>query len=386
MKDNKINILFLSWRDIKCPKSGGAEVFTHEMLKRLDFNKYDITHFSPTFEGAKEKEIIDNVTYIRRGNILSVISEAKKYYKTNKDEIDFVVDQCNTHKFFTPLWVPKKKRIFFIHQLTREIWHINARFPISTLGYLFETPTLRLYKNDYTITVSDSTKKDLIDIGFDRDKVTIFPEGINFKPWDKDSLLKEKDNIFGYIGRFVNYKGIDAAVKAYCILKKDYPNSKLWIIGKKKDDYIEKVLLPILKENNITYGNRGQNRDITFWGFVSEKEKLSLMSKMKALLFPSIREGFGLTVIEAGAVGTPTVVYNSKGLVDAVDKGKAGYLCEENTPENLYYFMKNILENENEYGLKRKNAHDFSLKFNWDSTSKYFDDFINKLNEKSLKK
>ncbi|URZ16989.1 glycosyltransferase family 4 protein [Clostridium felsineum] len=377
MIDNKINILFLSWRDIKCPKSGGAEVFTHEMLKRVDFNKYNITHFSPMFEGAKEKEVIDNIEYIRRGNILSVLREARKYYKYNKEKIHFVVDQCNTHKFFTPLWVEKKKRIFFIHQLTREIWYANTKFPISTIGYLSETPTLRLYRNDYTITVSNSTKNDLLDIGFNKDKVHIFPEGIDFKPWEEDKLVKNKGDIFGYIGRFVNYKGIDAAVKAYVSLKKSKPNIKLWIIGKKKEKYIKEVLLPILQENNISYGSREENKDITFFGFVSDSEKLVLMSKMKALLFPSIREGFGLTVIEAGAVGTPTIVYNSKGLVDAVDNGKAGYLCENNTPENLCLLMKRVMENNNEYNMMAKNAYDFSLRFNWDSTSKYFDSFIN---------
>ncbi|PJI09641.1 MULTISPECIES: glycosyltransferase family 4 protein [Clostridium] len=378
MKDNKINILFLSWRDIKCPKSGGAEVFTHEMLKRLNFDKYNITHFSPIFEGAKSEEIIDNISYIRRGNILSVIREAKKYYKLNEKTIDFVVDQCNTHKFFTPLWVPKEKRIFFIHQLTREIWYENAKFPISFLGYLSETPTLKLYKNDYTITVSASTKNDLIDIGFNKDKVHIFPEGLNFKPWNSEKFI-EKDNsdIFGYVGRFVNYKGIDAAVKAYSIIKKKHTQSKLWIIGKKNDVYIEEKLVPVFKENNISYGDRDENRDVTFFGFVTDKEKLTLMSKMKALLFPSSREGFGLTVIEAGAVGTPTIVYNSKGLVDAVDQGKAGYICKENTPKDLCSIMSRVIEDKTEYNLVREKAYDFSLKFNWDNTSICFDKFIN---------
>ena len=88
------------------------------------------------------------------------------YYKKNRKNIDFVVDQCNTHRFFTPFWVKRKKENFYIHQLTREIWDINLNPPISTIGKLMETPLLWIYRKDYTITVSNSTKKDLLEIGF----------------------------------------------------------------------------------------------------------------------------------------------------------------------------------------------------------------------------
>ena len=117
-KENKLTILALSWRDIKAPKSGGAEVHTHEMLSRADKSKYEIIHFSPRIGDAPKKEIIDGVTYLRSGNIITVIFEAMKYYKRHRNQIDFVIDQCNTHRFFTPFWVEPDKRIFYIHQLT----------------------------------------------------------------------------------------------------------------------------------------------------------------------------------------------------------------------------------------------------------------------------
>ena len=47
MRNSRITILALSWRDIKAPKAGGAEVHTHEILKRADKDKYCIYHFSP---------------------------------------------------------------------------------------------------------------------------------------------------------------------------------------------------------------------------------------------------------------------------------------------------------------------------------------------------
>lgn len=139
---------------------------THELLSGVDMNCYRVIHLAAQYENLTDDEVIDGVNYIRKGNVFSVIWYAFLYYKKNRKNIDFVVDQCNTHRFFTPFWVKRKKRIFYIHQLTREIWDINLNPPISTIGKLMETPLLWIYRKDYTITVSNSTKKDLLEIGF----------------------------------------------------------------------------------------------------------------------------------------------------------------------------------------------------------------------------
>ena len=107
--DSRITLLFLSWRDIRSSKKGGAEVFTHEMLKRLDRLKYRIIHISPLEADLKEYEEIDGVTYIRNGNILSSTLFSKNYYKKNRNYIDYVVDQCNTFRYLTlPDWWDSK--------------------------------------------------------------------------------------------------------------------------------------------------------------------------------------------------------------------------------------------------------------------------------------
>lgn len=376
----KITLLFLSWRDIKSPHKGGAEVFTHEMLKRLNLDKFRIVHVSTEFEHCHKEELIDGIHYIRHGNNLSVIKFAKSFYRENHENIDFVVDQCNTHRFFTRFWVEPKKRIFFIHQLTREIWFKNSSFPVNLVGYLTESPFLRLSNKDHTITVSNSTKKDLLKLNFKPELVTILPEGINFKHWNTESFLeKENEPTFIYVGRFSKYKGIDDTVSAFCRLKKDYPGAKLWIVGKKKDEYIKTVLAPIMDKYEVSYGKPGERNDITFWGFVSDAKKLELMSRSHALIFPSLREGWGLIVTEAAAVGTPSITYNSPGIVDAINFGKAGYMCSSNTVDSIVSKMKSVIEDKGEYDALRKSSYDFSLNFHWDNTAKSFNHFINNI-------
>ncbi len=375
--DSRITLLFLSWRDIRSSKKGGAEVFTHEMLKRLDRLKYRIIHISPLEADLKEYEEIDGVTYIRNGNILSSTLFSKNYYKKNRNYIDYVVDQCNTFRYFTFLWIKKSKRIFFIHQLTKDIWFKNAKFPLNLFGFLFEPVHLWLTRDDFTITVSDSTKSDLLKLGFKNEKITILPEGINFLAWKKEDFLeKEKNPTFIYVGRFVHYKGIDDSIIAFGKLKEKYPNSKLWVVGKKNDKYIKESLIPIMNRYNLSYGNSFDDKDITFWGFVSDDEKYNLMSRSHALIFPSTREGWGLTVTESAVVGTPSIVYNSPGLVDAVNHGEAGYLCNINTPKTIYSNMLKILENREAYETMRSLAYSFSKQFHWDNTSQSFENFL----------
>lgn len=374
---NRTTILFLSWRDIKAPKMGGAEIYTHEILKRVNHKKYRILHFSPLVENLSEEEIIDNVLYIRSGGVLSVINHARLFYKSNRFAIDYVVDQCNTHRFFSPFWVESRKRIFFIHQLTREIWYREARFPVNVIGSLTETPFLRLSRKDYTIVVSPSTRQDLLDVGFNPRKICIVPEGLDFKPWDYSKLPNKDDPpVFIYVGRYAKYKGIDDAIEAFCILKKIIPKAKLWIVGKRRDDYIKEVLHPLCLKYGITDSSENRDADLFYWGFVSEEKKLELMSRARALLFPSIREGWGLIVTEAAAVGTPGIVADAPGARDAVDKGNAGYLCPVHNIEALAAAMKDTVEKKEEYAQMRKNAYNFSLGFDWTKSAKVFESFM----------
>lgn len=368
MKKQTKTILMLSWRDIKNPYMGGAEVFTHEVLKRLAKYGYRIIHFSPVFEGAARKEKIDEIYYLRQGNVFSVIFHAMVFYKKNRKSIDLVIDQCNTHHFFTPLWVEKGKRAFLIFQLCRELWSVMMPGIIGKIGYFLELPLLRLNRHDLTFTESESVRQELIQIGFEKDKVHIIPIGLNFTPWDPKCFLpKEKDPTFIYVGRYARYKGINDLITAFGMLKQEYPQAKLWLVGKKDEKYIHDILEPLWEKYNLNAGNQEQD-DIRLWGFLDEEKKKELQSRAHALVFPSLREGWGMIVTEAAAVGTPSIVYNCTGGVDAIDYGRAGYLCRENTIKELYTKMKEVIEDKKEYQKRRRQAYEFAKHFSWNGS------------------
>ncbi len=374
MNQNKLPkcILALSWRDIRFSFMGGAETFTHEMLKRAASRGIEIIHFAPEQPGLPKEEKIDNVHYIRKGSLLSVIFYARKYYRKRRDDIDYVIDQCNTFRFFTKFWVPKRKRIFLIFQLTREIWDINMPNIWGKLGKLLETPMLKLNRKDITITESQSTKLDLLDVGFQKDKVFVIPVGLqkDFLDHSVDFQKKKAPNLI-YVGRYSKYKGIDSTLKAFAVLKQDYPDAKLWIVGKKDVSILEELLLPICREKNLSIGD-GEENDVVIWGFVSEEQKLFLQESAKVLVFPSIREGWGMIMTEAGAVGTPSITFDAPGTRDAVDFGNAGYLCKENTVEALAECMKEVFSDEDKYCKMQKKAWEFANGFTFDNTGDKF--------------
>ena len=378
-EDKPIKILALSWRDIKSKGMGGAEILTHEMFKGATADGIEITHISPLEEGLEQEEFIDGVRYIRHGNFFSVILYALKYYKQHKKEYDFVIDQCNTHRFFTPLWVERKKRILLIYQLTREIWDINLNFPLSKIGKVFETPMLRMYRHNIAITESESTRRDLINIGFEENDVHIVPIGIRkelaARKFEHDI---SKSPFFVYVGRYSSYKGIDVSIEALGKIKNSYPNAKLWIVGKKNEDYIKNILIPICNKYSLSLGDTEDN-DIVTYGFVSDEKKEELQKKAKALVFPSVREGWGMIVTEAGALGTPSITFDAPGARDAIDFGRAGFICEHNSSDGIAAKMKQCIENDEEYCDISKKAYDFANTFSFKRSGEEFSRLISSM-------
>jgi glycosyltransferase involved in cell wall biosynthesis len=355
-----MRILWYNWRDIKNPEAGGAEVFTHEVCKRLvKQNAVDsVTLFSASYEGALPEETLDGVGIARRGNKYSVYSEAKKFYNRNKDYFDIVVDEINTKPFNTPSFVHDKPIVALLHQLAREFWFYETYFPINLIGYLFlENYWLRKYRDVPTITVSKSTHDDLEQLGFRH--VTIVPEGIAFEPLSMFPEKEIKPTVL-FVGRLKKAKKPDDALRAFKIIKDEMPNAKLWIVG---DGYMSEKL------KAMAGGMFSEPSDVTFFGKQSTTKKLELMSRAHVLLVPGVREGWGLVVTEASAMGTPAVAYDVPGLRDSVIDGVTGKLVQAGDYVAMAIEAVDLLNNHIKRKTFAKNGLKSATQFNWDKTS-----------------
>src|SRR3954453_6911062 len=117
-----VRIAMLSWRYLDNPAAGGAELLTHEVLKRLVAAGHDVTCFTASYPGAAPTGEIDGVRIVRRGRQWTVHVQAWRWLRGRIAGFDRIVDQINTIPFLTPLYVDEQRRRFYICQLAREYW------------------------------------------------------------------------------------------------------------------------------------------------------------------------------------------------------------------------------------------------------------------------
>ncbi|MEM1551211.1 MAG: glycosyltransferase family 4 protein [Candidatus Bathyarchaeia archaeon] len=353
-----LKILLFNWRCWLNPNMGGAEVFTREVLSRWAKSGHDVTLFTSKFDGCKSDEVIDGVRIIRRGGWLSVYWKARSFYSKyfRTERFDVVIDEINTIPFLTPKFINNGERVFaLIHQLAREYWFYETPFPISYIGYyVLEYRWLRNYVNIPTVTVSESTKHDLLNLGFK--KVFVVPEGLNFEPLNHVPQ-KHIHPVIAYVGRLKKAKRPDYAVKAFKIVKEKVPYAELWIIG---DGYLAKEL----KKQMV--------KGVKFFGNLPSVARRELIKKCWVLVNPSVREGFGLNVIEANALGTPCVAFDVAGLRDAIINYETGLIVKS---ENIRDLAEGIIKvlTDDEFRIKLSHgALVYSRRFSWDKVADEF--------------
>ena len=361
-----MNILILSWRGPGHPHAGGAEESTHQHAKGWVKAGHSVTLFTSYYFGAKNEEIIDGVKIIRQGSqILGVHLKAFIWYVFgDHQKYDLIIDQFHGIPFFTPLYI-REKKLAFIHEVTKEVWNLNPwQYPLNLLpaiiGTIFEPLIFKvLYKKIPFMTVSSSTEKDLTDWGIPKKSITVIHNGFNNPDYFKNKKESKKTVI--YLGALSKDKGIEDALIALRDLYESYRNIQFWVVGKGEEHQLEylKKKIRILGIEKVTF----------FFGFVSEKEKYDLLSRAHILINPSVREGWGLVVIEAASVGTPTVAYNVAGLRDSVVNGKTGLLCDSN-PKALTDKIQYLLNNKKLYQYLSVNCLKRSKEFSWEKSVK----------------
>lgn len=362
-----MNILVLSWRGPNHPSAGGAEQVTFQYAKGWVKEGHNVTLFTSYYPGARIDEMVDGVKIVRHGSqVFGVHLKAFMWYVFGKHEkYDLVIDQFHGIPFFTPLYV-REKKLGFIHEVTKEIWNYNPWcWPFNLIpaliGAIFEPLVFKiLYKKIPFMTVSESTKKDLERWGIYEKNIIVIHNGVSILGNRKYNKEKRKTVIF--LGALSRDKGIEDALMVFSFLIQQLPNFQFWIIGKGELGYVNSLKL---QANSLKI-----NRNVKFWGFVSDKKKYELLARSHILICPSVREGWGLTVIEAAGMGTPTVGYNVAGLRDSIIDNKSGLLTKKNNPEEMARSVFNLMRDQSRYIRMCNYAKKWSSNFSWDSSIK----------------
>jgi glycosyltransferase involved in cell wall biosynthesis len=366
-----MKILWFTWKDGSHPLAGGAEIVNEELAKRLVADGNEVVFIVGGHSGCSKTEThSDGYKIFRLGNKWSVYWKAWRFYRSNyKGWADLVIEEVNTIPFFTKFYT-KERKFIIVHQLARKVWFYQMVFPLSLIGYLIEPLYLWLISDQKTITISESSKQDLMKNGFNGEQIHIITMGSEMTP------VKDPANIKKYttptllsLGAIRPMKRTLHQVKAFEIAKKNNPNLKLKIAGDTSGSYATKVLKHV---QNSKYSS-----DIEVLGRVTKKEKKLLMQKSYAILVTSVKEGWGLIVTEATSQGTPAVVYNVDGLRDSVKNNKTGLVCSKNSPKELANNITLFVQDHKRYNSIRNNAWLWSKKINFNQTYSDFKLAIN---------
>ena len=328
-----MKILMLSWRDMKHPNKGGAEIVTDIYLEGLSKLGHEVTLFSAEYPGCKNNEEFNGYHIVRKGGQLGVHWHGLLYAKKNEKEFDIIIDQVNTIPFFTPLFIKRGKTIAHFNQLCKNIWFYEKSLPISLIGYLAESVYLKFYKNAGIITISESTKQDLIKYAWAKpENIFVSEMQIDFPALEKPA---KKENQFVFCGRLTASKRPEDCIKALAQIENK--ETKLYIIGEGREDYKNKLKKLV---NSLNLENR-----VIFTGRISKEERNNIMAKSISILVTSVREGWGLIVTEANANGTIAITYNVPGLIDANKTGLTTKI-KENNPGALALLMDKVIKDK----------------------------------------
>lgn len=344
-----MKILWMTWKDLKHPHAGGAELINEQIAKRLARDGHEVILLVSGFPNGAVDEIIDGYRVIRGGNRFTVYWSAFRYYKKSLlGWADLVIDEMNTIPFFCKFYV-KERNVLLAYQLCREIWFYQMRFPMNLIGYILEPIYLRLLNDRSVITESESAKNDMVRFGFASDRISVIPIGIAIKSVDElDGMQKHTRPTLLSLGAIRPMKRTLDQIKAFEIARNRIPNLQLKIAGSADSKYGKKVLGYIVTSQYA--------KDIEYLGAVDESTKTELMQRSYLIMVTSVKEGWGLIVTEANSQGTPAVVYNVDGLRDSVRLGETGWLATTNTPNGLAEKIVECWFNQEQYGRKKKEA------------------------------
>nr|WP_230949670.1 glycosyltransferase family 4 protein [Sulfolobus acidocaldarius] len=318
-----MKVLVVNHRDIFHPYAGGSEVVIYEVSKRLMENGIEIHWLSENtrLEGRNE---IDGIKLIHKGNKVTLHFHSLKYAKN----YDVVMDSvAHAVPFFS--YLVNKRTVALVHHVHQYVVDYELSKP---LAYVVKKLERYLKKYKRIIAVSHSTKLDLIKLlKIDEHKIEVIHNGVDhdkFRPGEKSP-----EPMILWIGRLKRYKNPLHAIKIFKMLK---TKAKLIIVGKGEKDIENQIIQASSSSDNIIYLGR-----------IPEDQKIKLYQSAWVVLSTSFIEGWGMTITEANASGTPAVAYSVGSLPEIIQHGKNGFLVDYEDYTKAAEYIDYILSDEN---------------------------------------
>ena len=356
-----MKILAVNWLDLENPQAGGAEIHFFEIFRRLVERGHEVTLVASGWPGAAPTAAIDGLRVHRFGGRHTFALRGRGAVRAllQRAAYDVVVEDINK----LPLYLPTVTQLPFyviVPHLFGTTAFREASLPVATVVWLAEKPIPRVYRGAAFHAISDSTRDDLVARGVDREAVRVIYPGVDAEWYMPDPAVgRTVAPTFLYVGRLKRYKGVETALRAAALARERRPDLRLEIAGGGDDRArLEGVCARL-----------GLSDGVTFLGFVSEERKRELLREAWGVVFPSVKEGWGISNVEAAACGTPAVASNSPGLRESVRDGETGILVPHDDPEALAAALLRLSENVEQVETLGRAARRFATGLSWDQAA-----------------
>ncbi len=350
----------VAWRDLDDPEAGGSELHAHEVMRRWAEAGISVRSWTSRVDGAAREISRHGYVVSRRAGRYAVFPRtALAGLRRQIGCGDGLVEIWNGMPFFSPLWA-RCPRVVFLHHVHAEMWHMVLSRWAAKLGYAIEHRVAPpIYRSTRIVTLSESAKAELVErLGFAASQISVVPPGIDQRFKEAGSrLAKDADPLVIAVGRLVPVKRFDWFIEAMTTLRRRHPRLRAVIVG-------EGYERPALEAHVERAGARSW---LTLPGRLTEDALIDLYQRAWLVVSTSLREGWGMTLTEAAACGTPAVATRIAGHLDAVVDGETGILV--NTVEELVDAADAVIRDPM---LRRRlsiHASRQAEQFSWDRTA-----------------
>ena len=347
-----MNILWLAHRDPLNPKAGGAERTIYELCTNLFKRGHTITLISGGWKGCKPMENLQGIEIHRFGknigpHLVLPIFLLKSHY-------DLVVDDLGHAVPWISSTILNKYNIVFFHHLHArslpgQVNPIMAKFITA-----IEKCYFLLYYDKVFVTESTTSKNDLLTLGIKEDKIIMIPPGVDQKLFHPAAKSKYPSMV--YFGGMRKYKRPLESLYLLKSLTEKLEGLKLFIIGTGPE---ERSMREFVKKLNL-------QDFVEFTGRISSEELSYIVASSWLNVHTSVTEGWGFSILEASAAGTPTVAYDVPGVTDAVEDGLNGIKVMDGNRKALADAAHSILTNPEKWWSSSVKV---AQKYSWDKTT-----------------
>jgi glycosyltransferase involved in cell wall biosynthesis len=310
----------LAFRDEDDPEAGGSEVHAANVCRHLAAAGLDVTRHTGRVRGEAREVERDGVRVIRRGGRLGVFpTTALDERRGRLGAADGIIEVFHGVPFFAPLWASRVPQVGLVHHVHLGVWHHLLPLPAAAVGHVIERVGVpAVYRRRTLVTIAPSSRDEVLHAyRADPELVTVAVNGVDdrFRPGGR----RDDAPLVVAVARLMPQKGVADLLAAFAIVRRAVPDARLAVVGAGPER--DRLLR--------TATDLGVADAVDLVGFVPSDELVDWYQRAWVVASASHREGFGLTLLEAAACGTPSVARRIPGHVDAVVDGVTGLLADD---------------------------------------------------------